>query len=1023
MRPVKLTMTAYGPYAGTESVDFREAIASGLFGIYGSTGSGKSTIFSAMMFALFGKLSRSEQDPQSVRSDHAAPEILTSVEFIFGVGEKQFRIRRIPDQSRPKKSGDGETTETHKAWIFDVSDIELDDISESNPGQIIQEKKVGLVQEVINDLLGYGPEQFRQIVLLPQGRFETFLTAKTDERKKILSELFDVSLYQSLARSFKDKAQNAVRTVQAERDSCAARLKQEDFESTDALREGIVEAKKHVATMNANANEAKRCAATKQKQKSDGEQIAKDYEQHVSAAAELASLSKKLAEVADQEKRLKALLAAKALEDVGDVFKSAADEVTRSEGFLKSAIQDQEFATGEKERAEAKLKTQQDREGDREAERKKVEALKRYQVTLTDAQRFLTDWQTKRSVFENATTAYDISEAKLSEINDSLEKAIKLRDDASQSLIKRSELAAQITKAEQVLAAAKTYEDAQRSVNELEPQITAQKACVTKAKNTLSTAEAELNRAENDLSTAQAQHLASKLKNGEPCDVCGSLDHPNPANGTAESSGLDRAFRIARDKQDTARRSHDVEARKIATLENRKADRMKSLEALTRPTQSFKDAQKTLGKLNSDLAALGTKKDLNTLKADIDRYSQSKDQSKSAVEDAKSAMNVAKTEALLAKQVYDSALSTIPEALRDSARLETAVNAADAKYNSSVKAFEEAQIGRNEANEALATKKAAQKAAEEKLKDAKIKHTNATNQFAERLSASGLTTEIYQRLKPEIIEIEALQNRISAHQQSFAVAKDRLKQATERIKDKDQPDIVALTTAAEAADQAALSMASESAKASARLDHLQKLQDSLAAEIAKINKMEADTVSLRELAALFNGSNSAKIELETFAIGAMFDQVLQAANLRLGPMTSGRYSLERAMESKGSGKRGLGINVHDIHTGKARATSTLSGGETFIAALSLALGLSDIVESTNGNIRLDTIFIDEGFGSLDTENDAGTLDQVLQTLQDLVGDHRAVGLISHVPLVQQAIPNGFSILKTPNGSHIEAKRI
>ncbi|MBL4831957.1 MAG: SMC family ATPase, partial [Aliivibrio sp.] len=131
--------------------------------------------------------------------------------------------------------------------------------------------------------------------------------------------------------------------------------------------------------------------------------------------------------------------------------------------------------------------------------------------------------------------------------------------------------------------------------------------------------------------------------------------------------------------------------------------------------------------------------------------------------------------------------------------------------------------------------------------------------------------------------------------------------------------------------------------------------------------------------------------------------------------------LERDFAGKGGGRRGLGISVHDIHTGKARATATLSGGETFIAALALALGLSDIVESVSGNIRLDTIFIDEGFGSLDTDNDTGTLDQVLQTLQDLVGDNRAVGLISHVPLVQQAIPNGFSIKKTATGSHIETR--
>ena len=220
------------------------------------------------------------------------------------------------------------------------------------------------------------------------------------------------------------------------------------------------------------------------------------------------------------------------------------------------------------------------------------------------------------------------------------------------------------------------------------------------------------------------------------------------------------------------------------------------------------------------------------------------------------------------------------------------------------------------------------------------------------------------------------------------------------------------------AERAAQSSASESAQAVSRCTGLKTLQASLAGEIKKINKVESDTACLRELAALFSGSNSGRIDLETFAIGAMFDQVLQAANLRLGPMTNGRYSFERAFEGKGTAKRGLDINVYDVHSGKARPTTSLSGGETFQAALSLALGLSDVVESTNGSIKLDAIFIDEGFGTLDSD----TLDQVLQTLQDLIGEHRAIGLISHVDLVKRAIPNGFSIMKTPSGSYVETRK-
>ena len=192
----------------------------------------------------------------------------------------------------------------------------------------------------------------------------------------------------------------------------------------------------------------------------------------------------------------------------------------------------------------------------------------------------------------------------------------------------------------------------------------------------------------------------------------------------------------------------------------------------------------------------------------------------------------------------------------------------------------------------------------------------------------------------------------------------------------------------------------------------------------RLRQLEKETGPLRALADAFSGQNEMNTALESFAIGAMFDQVLQAANLRLEPMTSGRYRLERDVESAGGRiKRGLDIRVHDIETGRPRDLSTLSGGETFIAALSLALGLSDIVEASHGAIRLDTIFIDEGFGSLDTENDSGTLDSVLQVLQDIVGASRAVGLISHVPLVQQAVPNGFTVLKGVGGSSIEGRLV
>ena len=203
---------------------------------------------------------------------------------------------------------------------------------------------------------------------------------------------------------------------------------------------------------------------------------------------------------------------------------------------------------------------------------------------------------------------------------------------------------------------------------------------------------------------------------------------------------------------------------------------------------------------------------------------------------------------------------------------------------------------------------------------------------------------------------------------------------------------------------------------SGRVEQLEKLRKSLEETMRKLDEAEAESGPLRKIAALTNGDNPLNLKLETYAIGAMFDRVLEAANLRLGPMTSSRYQLERDTEG-GRGSRGLGIQVFDVHTGKSRGTDTLSGGETFIAALALA----DVVESASGKVRLDTIFIDEGFGSLDTENGSGTLDQVLNVLNSLVKQSRAVGLISHVPLVQEAIPNGFHVRKGLDGSAVEER--
>ncbi len=239
MKPLRLTIQAFGPYPGREVVDFRDAIKSGLFGIYGKTGSGKSSVFSAMTFALFGKPANADQEPTTLRSDHAEAATTTEVEFVFDLADRRYVILRQPDQMRPKKIGSGETRLPHEAYFFDATGMQLEDIKADNRGKMIAEKKVGVVDEAICGVLGYKSEQFRQIVLLPQGKFETFLTSKTKDRVSILRELFDVSLYRRLTEKLKAEADAAENAIKQEREFCTRQLKDEGFESTDALTSGI----------------------------------------------------------------------------------------------------------------------------------------------------------------------------------------------------------------------------------------------------------------------------------------------------------------------------------------------------------------------------------------------------------------------------------------------------------------------------------------------------------------------------------------------------------------------------------------------------------------------------------------------------------------------------------------------------------------------------------------------------------------------------------------------------------------
>lgn len=1021
MKPLILTLQAIGPYAGRQTVDFRTVLDSGLFGIYGATGSGKSTVFSAMTFALFGEAARSEQHATSLRSDHADASLRTLVELIFEAGGRTYRIVRQPEQTRPAKRGAGETSEGHKAWLFDVTDLDLGKVSDGNPGKIVAENKVTLVNEAIKKILGYGPAQFRQIVLLPQGRFEAFLSADTQERVKILRDLFDVSLYRRLADAVKSRSDAAEKEVAAARTGCTARLTAENFTTMEQLSEGIAEAEHRHHDLRDAAAKAKSewdaaVAAFQAAAQTDAR-----FREHLEAEAELARIHSTRNEIAATESRLKLARVVASLVDAASARDNAYRDWRDASARQTQALDRLKANEAQAITARSSLASLLQRSPEIEKQKSTLHTFRIYQTKLeaTQALKAAAD-AAKRTALERTALTTEAKAASDALASNKV-AATEFFQAAQSAHLTRAQLNETAANLRTLYSDAKAFDDAVQKMRHAQDALSNSCADFDKAELQFQQAgevHAELEKA---LLQDHAAHLAAHLASGEPCPVCGSHDHPAPARGTAGIDHLDAEYADAKARHDQARNAAAAARMRVEVAQQALAACTAVRQSLAPPPRAATDLAAELQRVNDQIKGLRPPSDLVALQAELQELDDKLRAASAALDHARQSELEAQRTAAAAEQSVADALDAVPPDLREAATLTRAINALEATINAFIRDHELAMAADRQAAEAVAAAEAAMETLADEVNRLADHLARRESQFAARLAEHGLTAEAYEMRKADVPAIQAMEERIRQHAAQSAAAESHVQRTAKAIAQLQRPDLDSLAATRDAASMAFDAAQAAATTALARLTQLQKLQRDLVAEGRRLDALEKETAPLRELAEAFTGRTYHRIDLETFAISTLFDRVLEAANLRLAPMTRTRYSLVRETEGRGNARRGLGIAVEDTYTGRQRPTSTLSGGETFIAALALALGLSDIVESAHGNVRLDTIFIDEGFGSLDSDGDSGTLETVLQTLQDIVGASRSVGLISHVPLVQQAIPNGFFITKTPAGSHIEVR--
>lgn len=1014
MKPLKLTMCAFGPYAGEQVLDFTELDNRSFFLIHGPTGSGKTTILDAICFALYGDTSGAERDGRQMRSDHASLSALTEITFDFAIGEETYRVKRNPEQERLRKRGEGTTTMHADATLWKLTG------AANSPGEgAVLKNGWSKVTETVEKLLGFKSSQFRQVVMLPQGEFRKLLTSDSKERQVILEALFRTELYRRIEEALKE----AAKVIKSNYDKT---LQQKSF----ILQEARVESREELTQRHDNHNKqfseagnkiesSNKYAKVTQERLNAGKQAKMKLDEKKNAELAVAALESKIGVIEAERIELAAARQASNLADAEKALQDRrldADNAATSFGIKQKAKNE---ALAGKEKAGKHLAEEKKREPEREAATREVARLEELSgkvAALDEARKKTLEAQKKLQLAE---TNHNKAQSVLTSIRASIEEKSKAHFNAANQAAQAAVLEAACKEAEQIHLKGRALADLRGELAGTLKKFDTTEKKLLLAGEKYTAAREELVRLQDNWNKGQAAILAGALEEGTPCPVCGSLKHPTPA----ASDAVLPSEKDLKEKQQAVTELEAARDKERDILSNVTAGKAAI-------SGKIEELERYLGeKAGVDPAGLQTsakkagelwREARHAIKISIS-LGQELDELKAKEKSAIDQLEVFRKDFQEAKIAFEAAQavvkereSLIPGDLHDPASLQKARKAAARTREQLIRAFEQAREAAEEANRALVKVETAEKEALEMLQAAGKRARDEEVLFRQRLEAAGFPTlKEYADAKRTPEKANRLEKEIKEFDENLRAARDRLERSVKAAQGLSEPDLEKLTAALTEAEniwRQALTLGAQlKSQIKMEADWLKKLNE-IEGSLKELESRYAITGRLSEVA---NGKNHYGLTFQRFVLGALLDDVAVAATGRLKLMSRGRYHLQRTLgRARKNAAGGLELEVFDTYTGFARSVSTLSGGETFLASLSLALGLADVVQSYAGGIHLDTIFVDEGFGALDPES----LDFAMQALLDLQKGGRLVGIISHIPELKERVDARLEIQATKNGS-------
>ena len=1045
MKLHRLELEGFGPFLDEQVVDFDAFAADGIFLITGRTGAGKSSVLDGVCYALYGGVPRYDGAERRLRSDHCAPEDPTRVTLEFSAEGERWRVTRSPEFERPKRRGGGTTKEPHRALL---------EVRTPAGWEGVAARPVDVATR-LDEILGLSQQQFLQVILLAQNRFARFLLAKNDERLTLLRTLFGTRSFEQYAAQLDDRRKRAqerlaaegveVATLLDEAERLAAELESapsvtsssndggpdavaagaattaghdvraiaaagaetrdevasaavnarseaaadsggpapapatvsdrvarvvraveradyrvdsraRERDAADALLDGALAAERDARTLHDRQLDRARVRAQLAALEADGDRIAA-----VRAEAAAAAAAETLRPALEAERRAGADLAAAAARENGAVeaAREIGEEPTGDPGAL--GRRDDEL-TAEIARGEVALAAEAALEAadtDEQKANARIAALQSECDTLVEGRaelpELLQTLETRASALAGAATRREAAQARREETRSRLDAARQ-----AERLLDRRERAD--------MAALLRGEDMRNATD----------AWTSLLRRRLAGAAAE---------------LAHDLEDGQPCAVCGSTEHPRPAVGE-NTPVSEEQIASAEERKDAAVEQDRLasDAARIARDEYALASARAGGESVETLVGRLTDAEEALASARADEAEYESVQIERTRVTELD---------------AAIAARIESVTADLAARRQDAAL-----ARQHAASLRDDVAAARGAFPS-VAARQADLAARRDAVRALVRARHDLALAAEAHRDAatSLDGLVADSPFDSPTAAVAALLPASDRRR--------LDTSVAEHEAALSSARQRLLELELLLVDSgDEPlDLAPFAAAVAGARESVQAAAAAHAAARALADRLRGLAHrvdeahaaaaTLADEYAVIARL-ADTLAGR-------APNTRRMTLETFVLAAELEEIVAAANLRLEQMSSGRYRLQHtdALAARGAAS-GLGLEVMDAFTGQCRPPHSLSGGETFLTSLALALGLAEVVTARAGGLRLDTLFIDEGFGSLDDD----TLDLAMRTLDELRQGGRTVGVISHVASMKDQLPAQLRVVATPRGPSV-----